>query len=325
MIDSNSNYKIVFGIVPSRRLGQSLGISPIPNKTCNFSCVYCQLGRTVEYTRERQMYFDVDFIIHELKEYIDSIDSSQYDIITIVGDGEPTLYLGLGDLIKRIKTIQSKPVAVISNGSLLTDPQIRTELAMADVVLLNFDSWDENSFRKINRPLKSIDFSNRYKGYIEFRKEFSGIIYLEVMLVKGLNDTIESINKIADLIRDIHPNIVFLNVPVRPPAEQWVKIPDEKMVLKAREILAASRMDYLPTGEFTSIETDPSKAILDIIGRHPMREEDIITFLKGRRTLTNIEGIKDEIVKKLRNNPKVQEIAYGLTRFFRISAPILHK
>ena len=138
------------------------------------------------------------------------------------------------------------------------------------------------------------------------------------MLVKGINDNIESLNKIADLIKDIHPNVVFVNVPVRPPAEQWVKIPDEKMVIKAREILDARRMDYLPTGDFTSIESNPTKAVLDIIGRHPMREEDIITFLKGRKSLTNIKGVKDEIIKNLRENPKVQEIAYGTTRFFRI-------
>ncbi len=317
MKESISDYKFVFGIVPSRRLGQSLGISPIPKKTCNFSCVYCQLGRTTKYSHERQLFFKVDLIINELNNYLNSIDPSQYDIITIVGDGEPTLYLGLGDLIKRIKKIQDKPVAVISNGSLIANPQIRKELVMADVVLLNFDSWNEQSFRRINRPLKSIEFINRYKGYIEFRKEFSGIIYLEVMLVKGINDNIESLNKIADLIRDIHPNVVFVNVPVRPPAEQWVKIPDEKIVIKAREILDARRMDYLPTGDFTSIESDPTKAILDIIGRHPMREEDIITFLKGRKSLTNIEEVKDEIIKNLRKNPKVQEIAYGTTRFFR--------
>ncbi len=320
MKDLNSDYKIVFGIVPSRRLGQSLGISPIPKKTCNYSCVYCQLGRTTKYTRERRMYFNVEYIIDELNVYLKNIDSSQYDIITIVGDGEPTLYLGLGDLIKRIKNVQDKPVAVISNGSLMTDPQIRKELAMADVVLLNFDSWDEPSFKKMNRPLNSIDFVSRYKGYLEFRKEFSGIIYLEVMLVKGINDSIESINKIADLIRVIHPNVVFVNVPVRPPAEQWVKIPDEKIVIKAREILDAQRMDYLPTGDFTSIKSNPTKAVLDIIGRHPMREEDIITFLKGRKSLLNIEEVNDEIIKNLRKNPKVQEIAYGTTRFFRIKS-----
>jgi len=264
------------------------------------------------------MYFSVDNIIHELEEYLNTIDSSQYDIITIVGDGEPTLYLGIGDLITKVKNLQNKPVAVISNGSLITDPQIRKELAMADVVLLNFDSWDEKSFRKINRPLNSIEFINRYKGYIEFRKEFSGIIYLEVMLVKGINDNIESLNKIAELIRNVHPNVVYVNVPIRPPAEPWVKIPDEKIVIKAREILDARRMDYLPTGDFTSIELNPTKAILDIIGRHPMREEDIITFLKGRKSISNIEGVKDEIIKNLRKNQKVQEIAYGTTRFFRI-------
>ncbi|QEE15520.1 radical SAM protein [Promethearchaeum syntrophicum] len=320
MKESNSDYKIVFGIVPSRRLGQSLGISPIPKKTCNFSCVYCQLGRTTEYTRKRQIYYNVEYIINELKEYLNIIDSSQYDIITIVGDGEPTLYLSLGDLIKRIKKIQDKPVAVISNGSLMADPQIRKELSFADVVLLNFDSWDEQSFRKMNRPLNSVDFISRYKGYIEFRKEFSGIIYLEVMLVRGINDNVESITKIADLIKNIHPNVVFVNVPVRPPAEQWVKIPDEKIVIKAREILDAQRMDYLPTGDFTSIKSNPTKAVLDIIGRHPMREEDIVTFLKGRKSISEIEEVYNEIIKNLKQNPKVQEIAYGTTRFFRIKS-----
>ncbi|MHA1719701.1 MAG: radical SAM protein [Promethearchaeia archaeon] len=318
MKNSKTDYKTVFGIVPSRRLGQSLGISPIPKKTCNFSCIYCQLGRTTEYTHERKRFFKVDLIIRELKEYLKTIDPSKYDIITIVGDGEPTLYLDLGELITSIKKIQDKPVAVISNGSLMADLKVRKELAMADVVLLNFDSWDEKSLRKINRPLKSINFKKRYEGYIEFRKEFSGILYLEVMLVKGINDNIENLNKIADKIKDIHPNIVFVNVPVRPPAENWVQIPDQKIIKKAREILDARRMDYLPTGEFTSIEKDPTNAILEIIGRHPMREEDIITFLKGRKLLSNLKEIKEEIIKKLRNNPQVREIEYGKTRFFRI-------
>ena len=312
--------KIVFGIVPSRRLGQSLGISPILKKTCNFSCIYCQLGRTLKYTKKRRLFFKVQDIIQELEEYLTQVSESEYDIITIVGDGEPTLYEELGEIIKQIKKIQNKPVAVISNGSLMADEQVRKELTFADVVLLNFDSWNAESFKKINRPLKSIDFKARYEGYKKFREEFSGILYLEVMLVKGINDNIENLTKISALIKDIHPNIVFVNVPVRPPAESWVKIPDEQNIIKAREILSAHRMDYLPVGGFTSLQNNPINAVLDIIGRHPMREEDIETFLNGRniQDLEEIEKLKKEIISELESNPQVQEISYGSTRFFRL-------
>ncbi|MCF2140679.1 MAG: radical SAM protein [Candidatus Lokiarchaeota archaeon] len=310
----------VFGIVPSRRLGQSLGISPIPKKTCNYSCIYCQLGRTQKFTKNRSLFFPITRIIQELKEYLSSISEAQYDIITIVGDGEPTLYEGLGELINQIKSIQKKPVAVISNGSLMANKQVRQDLSLADVVLLNFDSWDEESFKKINRPLKLINFKKRYEGYLKFREEFSGILYLEVMLVKGINDKEEQVSKIAKLIEKIHPNVVFVNVPVRPPAESWVKIPDQENIDKAREILNARRMDYLPAGDFSSLEKNPIEAIIDIIGRHPMREEDIETFLHGRiiNNPDRIKELKEQIISELRAISKVKEISYGSTRFFRL-------
>ncbi|MHA1744688.1 MAG: radical SAM protein [Promethearchaeota archaeon] len=306
-------FQSVFGIVPSRRLGQSLGISPIPKKTCNYSCVYCQLGRTLHYVEHRQYFFSVKFIIDELKTFLKSINSKLYDVITIVGDGEPTLYRGLGNLIHQIKAIQSKPVAVISNGALLTDPDVRNEIAQADIVLLNFDSWDEASHKKINRPLKSITFSKKYAAYQKFRQEFRGILYFEVMLVKGLNDSEEKIQKIAQLIQPLHPTQVFINSPVRPPAESWVKIPDQVEIEKAHKILAATNIAYLPHGDFTSTEEKPIDAILNIVGRHPMCLEDIKGFVAQRYP----EHSFPEVLASIRNSPAIQELVYGSNHFFR--------
>ncbi|MCF2136960.1 MAG: radical SAM protein [Candidatus Thorarchaeota archaeon] len=309
----------VFGIVPSRRLGQSLGVSPIPNKACNYSCVYCQLGRTHHYVRQRQTFYDVDDIIKQLKQYLEQIQPNQYDIITIVGDGEPTLYSELGTLIQRIKALQSKPVAVISNGALLFERDVREEVAQADVVMLNFDSWDQESLRRINRPLSRLTFERRIEGYRQFRKIFTGMLYLEVMLVKGLNDSDEALMAIADLARDLQPDRIFVNTPVRPPAEQWVEIPDEERVARAKEILAANRIDYLPEGDFVSLRENPVRAVLDIISRHPMRIEDIRTLLLKREGTLDTEQTLKEIVQELESNPSVTEIKYGSATFYRIS------
>jgi len=147
-----NNMKYVYGPVPSRRLGISLGISPIPKKTCNYSCIYCQLGRTDIMTNTRKMFFPVQKIMSEFNEVLKK--RIFFDVITIVGEGEPTLYLGLGELISEIKGKTDKPVALITNGALLYDRDLRREAAKADIVLPTLDAYDEASFRKINRPFE---------------------------------------------------------------------------------------------------------------------------------------------------------------------------
>src|SRR6056297_81187 len=164
------NYKYIYGPVPSRRLGLSLGVSPIPSRTCNYSCIYCQLGRTKHLTNERKNFFSVDDIIAELEDYIKS--NAKYDIITIVGEGEPTLFSQLGLLISKIKSISNVPVAVITNGALLSDENVRRELLGADFVLPSIDASSVEMFKEINRPHGKIKFEAVLNGLIDFSKVF---------------------------------------------------------------------------------------------------------------------------------------------------------
>ena len=177
--------KYIFGPVPSRRLGKSLGISPIPRKTCNYSCIYCQLGRTDKMTGERKEFFPLKDIINEFKEYLK--ESFDFDVVTIVGEGEPTLYSKLGELIKEVKKITDKPVAVITNGALLSSKEVRDELMNADIVLPSIDGYNEETAKKIDRPLGTIHFKDELEGLIEFSKEYKGQLLLEIMLISEIN------------------------------------------------------------------------------------------------------------------------------------------
>jgi len=181
-----NDFEYVYGPVPSRRLGMSLGISPIPKKTCNYSCVYCQLGRTDKLTNERKMFFKIEEIMAELEKTLTS--GVEFDVVTIVGEGEPTLYLGLGELIHKTKLITKKPVAVITNGSLLYDSALQFELESADIVLPSLDAYDEASFRKVNRPHGKLHFDEVYEGLKDFSLKYSGQLWVEIMLILGLYD-----------------------------------------------------------------------------------------------------------------------------------------
>jgi len=301
-------FKYVYGPVPSRRLGESLGISPIPFKTCDYSCVYCQLGRTTKLTVERKEYFPLEDIIDELKE---NVKLFSFDTVTIVGEGEPTLYSRIGDLIASIKELTTKKCAVITNGSLLWNKDVRKELMKADIVLPSLDAWDEKSFKKINRPHGSLNFEKVVEGMITFRKEYKGEIWLEVMLVSGLNDSDENLLKIANWIEKIKPDRVYINVPVRPPTESWVKIPDMSRIRKAEKILKGVFMGKIPQGEFYSSLEDTLDAIMSIIRRHPMSYNEITSFSKERGE--NVE----EVLGRLRENPNVEVVKIGDKEFFR--------
>ena len=181
-----SEMKYIYGPIPSRRLGQSLGISPIPKKYCNYSCIYCQLGRTTNMTNKREMFYKVEDIIAELDRVLKN--KVQFDVVSIVGSGEPTLYKGLGKLIEQIKLICNKPVVVITNGALLNDKVLQEELLNCDIILPTIDAYDEESFKIINRPHKKIIFNNIINGIIEFSKKFKGEIWLEIMFMENIND-----------------------------------------------------------------------------------------------------------------------------------------
>jgi len=177
--------KYVFGPVPSRRLGQSLGIDTIPLKTCNWNCVYCQLGRTKPLINERKEYFPPDDILTEVRQALDAHQPGEIDWVTFVGSGEPMLHSGMGYLIRKVKDMTDLPVAVITNGSLLYQPEVRQELLPADAVLPTLDAGTPGLYRHINRPHADLTFDRLLAGLIDFRREYRGKLWVEVMLEPG--------------------------------------------------------------------------------------------------------------------------------------------
>jgi wyosine [tRNA(Phe)-imidazoG37] synthetase (radical SAM superfamily) len=272
----------VFGPVPSRRLGQSLGIDTIPLKTCNWNCVYCQLGRSVPLTNVRREYFPRADILAEVKNALSVHQPGKIDWITFVGSGEPTLHSGIGWLIRQVKALTSLPVAVITNGALLYRPEVREELLPADAVLPTLDAGNSRLYRKINRPHPEVSFERLVEGLSAFRREYHGQLWVEVMLVRGLNDTEEALREIAATLQTIHPDQVHINLPTRPPAELWVQPPDEEGLLRARAILGEVACVVHPAeGDFDfSGYTDVVDAVVAVITRHPMGEEELTHALE---------------------------------------------
>lgn len=262
----------VYGPVPSRRLGRSLGVSPIPPKTCSYTCVYCQLGRTTDLQIRRESFFPKEDILAEI---ISSAPEGKADFVTFVGDGEPTLNKDLGWLIQHTKDRLHLPIAVITNGSLLSQKDVREDLSKADVIIPTLDAGNEMTFRAINRPHRNIGFDSMLRGQIDFRREYSGQIWIEVMLVKGLNDTEEELQSIKHAIDMIGPDRVYVLTPIRPPAESWVKPSDPQDILRAQEIFGkAVSVAELETGQFGLTEfSNARQAIIEIGSRHPLRSE----------------------------------------------------
>ena len=296
-------FRYIYGPVPSRRLGLSLGVSPIPKKTCNYSCIYCQLGRTDRMTNTRKMFYPVQAILDELDEVIKR--NIPFDVVTIVGEGEPTLYLGLGDLLEGIHERTDKPLAVITNGALLYDSQVRQELSRADIVLPTLDAHDAESFRKINRPHGSLTFEEAVKGLEDFSKSFEGQLWIEIMLMSGVNDDDESLKRYAELLEHIRYDKLYVNTPVRPPAESDVMAIDHAKMRHAAELLNGISIDLLVSQGFHSEIKDDYQAVLSIIKRHPMNQFEINGFLKSR---DNIDS--ERIFRELRNDPQVTVINY---------------
>lgn len=301
----------VYGVLPSRRLGRSLGVSPIPFKTCDYSCVYCQLGRTNKMVIERKAFFPSEAILEEFDAFVHE-NGEGFDIVTIVGEGEPTLYKPLDKVIKGIKKIANKPVALITNGSLLREKSVREEIMESDIVLPTLDCWDQDSFAKINRPYGKLDFERVYGGFLEFSKDFKGEIWPEVMLVKGINDCDEAIDKLKKRINVLNPDRVYINVPIRPPAEENVLIPDKKQIEKAREILGAYTIDKFPKREFLLPGESPFEGILEVIKRHPLSKKDI-------ESLIDEMGIQDtnDFFSRMDRHPQVEKCFYNGLLFYR--------
>jgi len=274
--------KYVFGPVLSRRLGQSLGVDPIPQKTCNWNCVYCQLGRTTPITDQVREYNPRKEIVAEIETAVRTHGRARIDWVSFVGSGEPTLHSGISWMIRETGVRTGLPVAVITNGSLLYKPEVRQALLPAGVVLPSLDAGSEDLFRKINRPHPEFTFKRLVDGLVSFSDEYEGRLWIEVVLMSGLNDSEEALRDLAGVIHRIGPDQVHLNLPTRPPAEEWVEPARENVIARARSILGdVARVFHGVEGthELGGYE-DVVEAILDIIGRHPMSEKELTTALE---------------------------------------------
>ncbi|MEW5869758.1 MAG: radical SAM protein [Chloroflexota bacterium] len=275
--------KYVFGPVPSRRLGQSLGVDPIPHKTCNWNCIYCQLGRTRPLTNLRKEYFPAADILAEVRSALQAHKPGEIDWVTFVGSGEPLLNASIGWLLRQVKRSTELPVALITNGSLLYLGDVREEILEADAVLPSLDAGGARIYRQISRPHPDITFDRLLEGLIDFREEYQGKMWLEVMLVRGINDNPQVLWDLAKAIQWIKPDAVHINLPTRPPAETWVQPPYEESLMQAVSILGNSAQVVHPAeGSFDlGGYDDPMEAIIRIISRHPMRQEELERSLNG--------------------------------------------
>jgi wyosine [tRNA(Phe)-imidazoG37] synthetase (radical SAM superfamily) len=258
-------------------LGQSLGIDAIPLKTCNWNCVYCQLGRTRPLENVRRDYYPGEDILHEVERAIRAHPSGGIDWITFVGSGEPLLQESIGWLIRRIKQMTRLPLAVITNGSLLHLPEVRRELAPADAVLPSLDAGTPALYRRINRPHPQLTFDLLIQGLTAFGREYQGKLWVEVMLVSGVNDTVQALGDLAAVLDKIRPHRVHLNLPTRPPAETWVRPPREAGLMRASSILGSIADVVHPAeGSFDlSGYRNIEQAVMEILTRHPMRQDEL--------------------------------------------------
>ncbi len=271
--------KYLYGPVPSRRLGRSLGIDIIPFKVCTLDCVYCQLGRTTRKTIERSDYVPIEPVLAELAQRLaDGVDA---DFITIGGSGEPTLNSHLGKLVKGIKEITNIPVAILTNGTLLYREDVRADCAKADVVLPSLDAGDAQIFEKINRPHRDISIEKLVSGLCAFREEFTGQVWLEVFVVEGLNTDIDQITKIKGLIERIRPDKIHLNTAVRPTADARVsKVKAEKLQVIAGHLgtLCEVVADF-PVRRQTRHFKATAEDLLSMLKRRPCSLKDVCAAL----------------------------------------------
>jgi wyosine [tRNA(Phe)-imidazoG37] synthetase (radical SAM superfamily) len=238
--------KYVYGPLASRRLGLSLGISLTPYKACTFDCVYCQLGATSEKTVTAQEYLSVDEILSELKLWagLHPQEINKLCYITLSGSGEPTLNSKIGAIIRGIKKTVSVPVAVITNASLLSRARVRRALRAADLIVPSLDAVEEDIFMRIDRPHEKIKLRGVIRGLAALRREFPGKIWLEVMLVKGLNDDLRHLRRLRAIIKQINPDKVQLNSPVRATTEKNV-LPVPKSRLQKIRLMLGGRCEIV--------------------------------------------------------------------------------
>ena len=301
----------IYGPVSSRRLGLSLGVDLVSFKTCNFDCIYCQLGRTTRKTEERREWVSIEEVIEELKAALSS--EPQIDYLTFSGSGEPTLNSRLGEIIKKIKGLTTIPVAVLTNGALLRSAEVREELMESDLVIPSHDAASQEVFEKVNRPLPSIRIEEVIEGLRVFKKAYRGKLWLEIMLVKGVNDLPDELQMLKEAISRIAPHKVQLNTVVRPPSEAYA-LPITREEMDKVRVFLGSQCEVIArfsSREPTPLEHQQEKAIWESLQRRPATIKDLADGLG----LHPNETLK--YIKKLIDAGKIDAISFGDNRYYK--------
>jgi wyosine [tRNA(Phe)-imidazoG37] synthetase (radical SAM superfamily) len=279
---NNSEFEYVYGPVPSRRLGRSLGVDLVPFKTCTYDCVYCQLGRTTNKTLERKEYVPIDRVVAEVARKLAAGDVPDY--IALAGSGEPTLHSGIGELIREIKRMTKVPVAVLTNGSLLWMSEVREALMAADLVLPSLDAGDERTFRYVNRPHTGLAFRAVVDGIAEFTRSFAGQVWLEVFLLEGVTGVTAEAKKIAALVERISPARVQLNTVSRPPAEEFAFAVSRNRLGELKRFFPGQAEvvgeDGGKSAQGAALDGARDADILALLSRRPCTSEDVARGLR---------------------------------------------
>ena len=242
-------YRYLFGPVPSRRFGRSLGVDLTPYKTCSLDCIFCQLGRTTKKTVARKEYVPTDIVLSELKEWLN--EDGEADYITLSGSGEPTLHSCFGEVLEFIRANSKIPAVLLSNGTMLHLPEVRDAANCANIVKCSLSAWNQASYEWVNRPHPQLRFDRLIKGQKDFREQFKGQLWMEIFLIAGINSIPANVQEIADLAKEIGPDRIQLNTAIRPPAEDYATALSEKrmesltgLFYPSAEIIAEFKAKY---------------------------------------------------------------------------------
>ena len=313
------SHLIAYGPVPSRRLGQSIGINHIPPKNCTYSCVYCQLGNTIKMRSKRTKFYPLKKVLTQVKLHVKKAMSlgENIDYITFVPDGEPTLDVNLGKEIRLLKPFGIK-TAVIQNSSLLWREDVRNDLFEADWVSCKIDAVSVENWRRIDRPHKDLELEIILDGLKEFAREYKGVLTSETMLIKSYNDGVNEVKKIANFLEKVKPDIAYISIPTRPPAEDWVESADEVALNQAFQIFneKLNHVEHLIgyEGDSFAFTGDVENDLLSITSVHPMRKEGVDHLLSKANSGW-------EIVTNLIREKKLIELNYLGNKFYMRKLP----
>ena len=306
---------LIYGPVPSRRLGRSLGVDLVPHKVCSYDCIYCQLGRTTEKTIDRYPYVSPEVVARQVRQQIDA--GVRADYVTLGGSGEPTLNSNIGETIAALKADTDLPVAVLTNSSILWNPEVRDALCQADVVLPSLDAYDGRTFERINRPHPDIAFGHMLEGLIHFRQAFQGKIWLEIFALAGLNADPVGAESFRELVSRIEPDRVHVNTAVRPTSESYARRVKDEDLLRFCRVLGEKAEVVVPFQGARSPGKRPGteKDLLSVLARRPCTLHDLTASLNVS------EDTLLKYIEPLIDDQTIETAVDGTTVYYRMSNP----